>query len=258
MALEGAHPDGACLRIFGMTSISILLLAAGLAAQPAIVDADVAAATAAIEAGAYRQAEAVLQRAQRSLESFEDDLSQAELLNAWSAIHLKIGQTAVSEADLRRALPLVIKVKPWSDLAATVLHNLAAIEMRTGRYSDALCDEQEALLRFQRLLPPDHPTLIRVWASLASVQYMAGRRQEARKSMDRALASAERTYGPVHPFLADLLDSDALVLNGLKLKKDARLARERAKKIRGAPSGEDRLVYSVQEPAQQGVYLRSR
>ena len=258
MALQDACHCGSVRVWLGMSSISIMLVAAGLGAQPVSVDADVALATAYMDAGAYRQGEAVLQRAQRTAGPVADDLSQAELLNAWSAIHLKLGQIATSEADLRRALPLVMKVKPWSDLAATVLHNLAAVEMRTGRYSDALCHEEEALLRFQRLLNPDHPTLIRVWGSLASLQYIAGQRRDARRSVERALASAERTYGPAHPLLADLLDSEAVVLDGLKLKKDARRARERARTIRGAPSREDRLVYSVREPEEQGVYLRSR
>jgi len=99
------------------------------------------------------------------------------------------------------------------------------------------------------------------WASLASLQYMMGQAHEAKLSMERALASAEKTYGPVHPMIADLLESDAVILDKLKLKKDARQARARARKIRGAGTNpaDDRLAWSIREvtPVDQ-VHLRSK
>ena len=219
-------------------------------------------ATAYMEAGAYREMEAVLQEAQRTAWQLTDGLSRAELLNAWSALHLKLGQLSAAETELREARRIVMKLPEPGDLLPAVLHNLAAIEMRTGRYADALSDELAAMHRLEKTPAPDHPTLIRGWASLASLQYMMGQPQEAKVSMERALASAEKTYGPEHGLMADLLESDAVVLDKLKLKREARRARDRARRIRGtgAAGDHDRLTWSIREPmaAEGEVYLRSK
>ena len=219
-------------------------------------------ATAYMEAGAYRDMEAVLQEAQKSADQLTDRVSRAEMLNAWSALHLKLGKLSAAEADLREARRIVMKLPDPGDLLPTVLHNLAAIEMRTGRYADALCDELAAIRRLEKTLAPDHPVLIRSWASLASLQYMMGNYQEAKVSMERALASAEKTYGLEHALVADLLESDAVVLDKLKLNREAKQARDRARKIRGKPAAvnQDRLTWSVREPlaAEGQVYLRSK
>jgi tetratricopeptide (TPR) repeat protein len=219
-------------------------------------------ATAYMEAGAYRDMEAVLQDAQKAANQLTDGVSRAELLNAWSALHLKQGKLSAAEAELLEARQIVMQLPEPGDLLTTVLHNLAALEMRTGRYADALCDELAAIRRLEKTLAPDHPTLIRGWASLASLQYMLGKPQEAKVSMERALASAEKTYGPEHAFVADLLESDAVVLDKLKLNREAKRARDRVRKIRGmeAAGDPDRLTWSVREPltADGQVYLRSK
>jgi tetratricopeptide (TPR) repeat protein len=222
----------------------------------------VTVATAYMEAGEYREMEAVLQEAQRTAWQLTDGVSRAELLNAWSALHLRLGQLPAAEAELQEALRIVTKIPDRGDLPPTVLHNLAAVEMRTGRYADALGHEQEAMRQLEKTLAPDHAALIRGRASLSSLQYLMGRTQEARASLDRAIASAEKTYGPSHALLADLLDSDAVVLDKLKLKKDARLARGRAKKIRGShkPPTASQPSWNVREALspETGVALVSK
>jgi tetratricopeptide (TPR) repeat protein len=219
-------------------------------------------ATAYMEAGAYRDMEAVLQETQKTANQLTDGVSRAELLNAWSSLHLKLGKLSAAEAELREARRIVLQLPEPGDLLPTVLHNLAGIEMRTGRYADALCDELAAIRRLEKTLAPDHPTLIRGWASLASLQYMLGKPQEAKVSMERALASAEKTYGPGHALVADLLESDAVVLDKLKLNRQAKRARDRVRKIRGtqAVGDPDQLTWSVREPlrAEGQVYLRSK
>ena len=219
-------------------------------------------ATAYLEAGEYRQMEAVLEEAQKTAWQLNDGVSRAELLNAWSALHLKLGRLRAAEAELQEAQQIVTKLPDAGDLHPAVLHNLAAVEMRTGRYPDALSHEKEAMSRFEKILAPDHPTLIRGWASLASLQYMMGQTQEAKISIERAMASAEKTYGAAHPFLADLLESDAIVLDKLKLRKEAKRARDRARKIRGgaAPARHDPLTSSVREASSPDskVYLQSK
>lgn len=197
-----------------------------------LVSLRVTLATAYLESGEYRDAEAVLREARAS-----DDAHKAALLNAWSALHLKLGQTSTAEKELHEAFRLADATQGEGDLAGTVLHNLAAIEMRTGRYAESLAHESEAMRRLRQTMAPDDPTLIRGWASLASLQYMLGEPGEAAASMEHAIHSAEITYGPQHPLLADLLRSDAIVLDKLKLHGDARRARERAARIsRGLPA----------------------
>ncbi|MFN7997719.1 MAG: tetratricopeptide repeat protein [Bryobacteraceae bacterium] len=231
---------------------------AGARAQD-LVHLRVTLATAYMEAGEYHEMESMLSEAQAALRHANNDVSQAELLNAWSALHIRLGQLAAAETELQDALRLASKLRNSGDLLPTVLHNLAAVEMRTGRYAVALGHEQDAMNRLSKTLAPDAPTLIRGWASLASLEYMMGEPAAARSCMERALESAERTYGATHPFVAELLISDAVVLDKLKLKKEARLARARARKIDGriARAEDDRVILSLWD-AQKDVYLRSR
>lgn len=219
-------------------------------------------ATAYLEAGAYREMEAVLQEAQKTAWQLNDGVSRAELLNAWSALHLKLGSLAAAESELQESRRIVMQASEPGDLLPAVMHNLAAVEMRTGRYAEAFGHEHEAMRLWDKALSPNHRTLIRGWASLASLQYVMGQPQEARVSLERALASAEKTYGPAHPLVADLLESHAVVLDKLKLKGEARHARQRAQAIRRTETaaGADRLTWNVREAlAPEGrVYLRSK
>jgi tetratricopeptide (TPR) repeat protein len=208
-------------------------------------------ATAYMEARRYREMEAVLQEAQKTVGKLTDRLSRAELLNAWSALHLKLGRVAEAQSELQEARGIVEELPDPGDLLPTVLHNLAAVEMRTRRYEAALGHEQEAIRGLENASVPDYAMLIRAWASLGSLQYMMSQPQEARVSTERALMLAENTYGPTHPLVADLLESDAVVLEKLRLKRDARRARERALRTRGmeAAEGEDRMSWDVREGA---------
>ena len=215
-------------------------------------------ATAYMEAGEYREMEAVLQVAQKTAWQLTDG-PRAELLNAWSSLHLKLGQLSAAQAELQEARRSVMKIANPGGILPTVLHNLAAVEMRTGAFTEALGNEGEALRLFEKSLPPDHPTIIRGWASMASLQYMAGQPQDARKSIECAIASAERTYGPAHTMLADLLESEAIIFDKLKLRKEAKLARKRARKIRGssAAAAQD-MTWTLREPLAPDVRLLSK
>jgi tetratricopeptide (TPR) repeat protein len=127
---------------------------------------------------------------------------------------------------------LVAQLPAARGLLPTLLHNLAAVEMLTARYAEALDHEREAIRVWENTLLPDDPDLIRAWASLASLQYMMGRPRESRLSMEHALSAAVRAFGLANPLLADLLDSDAVILDRLKLKKQANSERRRARETR--------------------------
>jgi tetratricopeptide (TPR) repeat protein len=221
-------------------------------------------ATAYMEAGDDRASEAALQEAQKAAGNQGDSMPRAELLNAWSALHLKMGRFTEAEAELRDASRIVKALQLTGDLPPTVLHNLASVEMRTGRYREALADEQEAMRQLEKTLAADHPALIRGWASLAALKYMMGEPEEARGEMERAVRSAEITYGPAHPLLADLLMSDAVVLDKLKLKRAARQARNRAQSIlgsqgRAARPTDNLAAWNIAQGQADGqVYLRSK
>ena len=89
---------------------------------------------------------------------------------------------------MQEARRSVMKVSNPGDILPTVLHNLAAVEMRTGAFTEALGNEGEALRLFEKSLPPDHPTIIRGWASMASLAVHggpAGGCQEIDRARDR-------------------------------------------------------------------------
>lgn len=253
-ALEKGSPDEAASDFAHALNVRVR---AGASATN-LLPLRVTLATAYREAGEYREMEAVLQEAQKTAWQLPD-VPRAELLNAWSALHLKLGQLSAAEAELEEARRGVRKVSNPGDILPTVLHNLAAVQMRTGSFDKALRNEGEAVHLFEKSLPPDHPTVIRTWASMASLQYMAGQPEEARKSIEHAIASAERTYGPAHAMLADLLESEAIICDKLKLRKEAKLARSRARKIRGtaAPTAQD-MTWSFREPLSPAVRLLSQ
>lgn len=216
-------------------------------------------ATAYMEARRYREAEGVLDEAHKAGGPVSG-ITRAQLLNAWSALHLRLGQLSTAEGELQEAWRLAIDLRNSGDLVPVILNNLAAIEMRTGQYGRALEHEQESLRLFREILGPDHPTLIRAWASLASAQYLAGRSSEARLSLDQAISRAEKAYGPAHPLIADLLESEAVVLDNLKHKKSAREARDKARQIRGGRrDADDPLTWSIRDMAPVGnVSVRSK
>jgi len=217
-------------------------------------------ATALLEAGQDRQAEAALQKAGESSALVAGGLARAELLNVWSALHLKRGQLSAAEEELRHAWQTAAQSPEAGDLRPTVLHNLAAVEMRTGRYTEALGRESEAIRVWEHTLSPDHPNLIRAYASLASLEYMMGRPRQAEPAMERALASAARTYGPTHPLLADLLESHALILDRLKMKKQAQRERTHAREIRGglANASDDLATWDIHEAVDSQVHLQTK
>lgn len=218
-------------------------------------------ATAYMEAGAYREAESALQDAQMTTPESSSELARAERLNAWSALHLKLGQLAPAESELREAVRISTKLPDTGDLPAIALHNLAAVEMRTGRYTEAFGHESEAVRRFEQNPASDPGTLIRGWASLGALQYMMAKPREARTSMEHAIHLAENTYGPSHGLIADLLLSDAVVLEKLRLHQEARRARDRARKISSAQTAATagNTSWNVHEPAAPGqVHLYSK
>ncbi len=194
-------------------------------------------ATAYLEAGDTRAAESVLPQVDEADGLKDEGATRAEVLNTRAAVHTLQGKWRDAEHELREAREIMLHEHQLGDILPTVLHNLASIELRTGNYAEARSLELEALSLWGKFLDPDHPHMIRAWSALGAVEYLVHRPQEAHQSMQRAIASARKTYGPEHPIIADLLQSDAVILDRLKLKKEAKLERTQERAIRcGLPS----------------------
>ncbi len=218
--------------------------------------------TAYLESGDIRGAEGVLRQVDDGGVTIEDGRSRAEVLNAWAAVHTFQGKWNETERELDEARGILLHTPEPGDLLPSVLHNLAAIEMRTGAYAQALINERGALERWGNAPNQDIRHLVKGWAALGAVQYLVGQPREAHRSLERAIATARKTYGPSHPLLAALLESDAVILDRLKLKKEAKLAQGEAQQIRGGrpAAGSERTTWNVREglAPDSAVYLRSK
>lgn len=189
----------------------------------------IALATAYLDAGDLHGAEVTLVEATRTAPS--DALSKAELENDWGSLLLEEGRLNESSDRFTHALELLSGNKGGDELAPAVLNNLAATEIRLGRYDRALAHQKEALARWATFESPDRPDLIKGNASLATLEFLVGKTEDARQSMDLAIASARRTYGPNGGVLGELLESQAVILKKLGLKKQAKSVQEEARRI---------------------------
>ncbi|MGA8596174.1 MAG: tetratricopeptide repeat protein [Bryobacteraceae bacterium] len=191
----------------------------------------IALATAYLDAGDLHGAEVTLVEASRAAPP--DALSKAELENDWGSLLLKEGRLNESSDRFTHAMELLNSNTGGNELAPAVLNNLAATEIRLGRYNQALGHQKEALAKWAIFEGPDHPDLIKGRASLATLEFLVGRAEDARHSMDSAIASARRTYGPNSSVLGNLLESQAVILKKLGLKKEAKSAQAEARHILG-------------------------
>ncbi|SRR5581483_1041139 len=179
----------------------------------------------------YREAEQVLRDADTFAATLPNGSERAELYNAWGALHLISGRVAAAEAEFEKALQILEPMPEAGEDLPVVLHNLAALQTKTGRYEEALKNFDKARVLVEKNFGPDYPQLIKIWGSLGSLQYLTGRGEQAEVSLKRAVALAEKRYGLQHPILLDLLRSYAVVLDGLDRKKEAKQVRKRAASI---------------------------
>jgi len=223
-----------------------LLRSAISEASGGVLPLQISLATAYFDAGEYRLAEDVLKHAEKPTSG---TVAHAELLNAWGGLHLVQSRLTEAERELSEALRIIRQQPERQDLLPVVLNNLSGVETRMGRYAEGLNHGLEAVRLWQETLSPNHPDLIKGRGSLATIQYLKGRFQEAHELMKTAIGSAEITYGAEDRTVADMLISDALVLDKLKRKKEAKAARQRAQQIRAgyAPATPDGAMWNVKE-----------
>jgi len=211
----------------------------------------VALATAFMEARDLRAAASVLREGHA-----QEPVPRAELLNARGSLDLMQDRISEAATELGEARELVRNMPDATVLAASILHNLSGAELREGLYNQALSHAEEALKLLEKSVSSDHPNVIRARASLGTLEYLMGEPRRARASMEAAIASAERAYGVAHPLVADLLDSNVVILERLKRKKEAKAALERARCIRGGKREPvRRMTWDVREALLPGQVL---
>jgi tetratricopeptide (TPR) repeat protein len=142
--------------------------------------------------GEHAEAE---QRASQALELLEHSLGPehpglVSALNTVALSRLSLRQKPESVLPLlERALRLVESSGgPENSDTAVLVNNIGTTLGRAGRLPEAEKHLNDALVRMERKLGPDHPTLVIVLFGLASVQQAQGRRAEGLVHLQRAVA----------------------------------------------------------------------
>lgn len=248
--------------IFVLLTVCISEMARGADLQPTPSSIDrlhrhITLATTYMEAGEYRNAERELHEAEKLQNDAHNEVSRAQVLNGWGGVYLLQRRLVEAEVSLRHALQILIYDSGDADTLAAVLENLAGVEIRTGKYAEALDHQQEALHLWHGILRPDDPTLMRAYGMLSTAEYLNGHPDRALASIDRAIRVGRTAYGPTHIFVAALLESEAMIFDRLRRKKDAKIARREARAIRAGDvsAAVGSYVMSVRERRQENIDL---
>ena len=158
-----------------------------------------------LETGNYSQAERVLLTAADLPNKTPNVVRDAEIINNQVCIQVRLGRYSEAKAASERALRMIENVPAATALVPNILDDLATAEIYLGEGHQALRHQQEAVQRWQTLLPPDHSDLINGYSVLATAQYLNGQFKEAGVSIQNAVSAAERHYGLQSPRLARLL-----------------------------------------------------
>lgn len=142
---------------------------------------------------------------------------QLQLQNASAALHLVEGKLALAESELLAAASTAERLADRQALASA-LHNLASVEMQTGRLAAAEEHQRRALGVWRAELGDRNETVMRAWISLSSVQGLRGEWRAAEQSLLAAVAIAETP---------EALANYAVVLDQLKRGKEAKAIRRR-------------------------------
>jgi tetratricopeptide (TPR) repeat protein len=166
----------------------------------------------------YREARRWLTQAESVVDALPVDAPErARLLNNRASLLLVEGKLTAAEAELAHALALLDVRGAPLDLAAA-LHNLAAVEMQTGRLAGAAAREQRALELWREHLGERHPRVAKGWISLSTLQALSGDWRAAETSLRAALAIGETP---------EALSNYAVVLDKLRRGREAAAIRRR-------------------------------
>jgi tetratricopeptide (TPR) repeat protein len=228
-AIEAGKPDIAATffqQVFDRMQVSN-------ASTEEQVNVLIALSTARLDSGNLSQGERLLMLADQLLAKEPNPLLQAQLLNNWASVHLRLGRYAQAQAESKRAFQLVENMPAAAELTPYLLDSMAVAELYQGQYPQALQHQQDAIDRWLAFLPNDHPDLIKGLTVMSTAQYFMGKFKEARNSLEMAITSAKAKYGRQSPDVARLLRNELIVLNRLGLKKEVRARQRELSQIAG-------------------------
>jgi tetratricopeptide (TPR) repeat protein len=164
----------------------------------------------------YRGARRWYRRAEDRLRNVPQSQRWPELLVGRAVLDVVEGKLTAAELRLRQALDFsqLNGIRPLPG----IYHNLASIELQTGRLSEAERHQGDALRMFQEHLGPRHEEVRRAWISYSTIAALRGDWPEAERRIRAAMEIAESP---------EALETYIVILEKQKRKKEARMVRER-------------------------------
>jgi len=164
----------------------------------------------------YGDARRWYRRAEDRLRNAPQSPRWPELLVGRAVLDVVEGKLTAAELRLRQALDFSQEhgIRPLPG----IYHNLASIELQTGRLPEAERHQTDALRTFQETLGPRHEEVRRAWISYSTIAALRGDWPEAERRIRAALEIAESP---------EALETYIVILEKQKRKKQARLLRQR-------------------------------
>lgn len=157
----------------------------------------------------YSEAEAEYDKALALAEKTAgpNSVEVADTLNNLTKIYEDQGRFDEAAAALVRARSINEKVRPAHPAVAFNINNIAHLNERLGRYTEADRDFQRAIAMAEKSLGPKHPALATMLNNLATVYADEERVDEAEALYKRALAIREEVFGPTSTEAATVLNN---------------------------------------------------
>jgi tetratricopeptide (TPR) repeat protein len=184
-----------------------------------------------LEQGAHRSASHLIRAAEHEAREVPFDSPElAGLHNAAGTLHLIDGKLSAALHRYEKALAILDPrtVGNGNELASVLL-NIASIQMRQGRYGEARRNLDRIVALLEVITPTPTSMLIRALATRSTLEYLAKDWAAAERAGAQALATAEANYGSDSPIVGDLLLNYSLILDRLRRGKEARSHRARAR-----------------------------
>jgi len=116
------------------------------------------------------------------------DSEKAHVVNNLGMTLLEMGSLPEAEVMLRRGLEMGKSARPRSVDLVFELNNIATLEERTGRLSEARRDQTAALQMAEELVGSQDPAVAKLWSNLGKIAVDEGKTAEAKQLYTKALS----------------------------------------------------------------------
>lgn len=184
-----------------------------------------------VEEGAYGSAYQLIRAAEHEAQEVPfDSPALAGLHNAAGTLYLIDGKLSAAQQRYEKALAILDRpgLGNGNELASVLL-NIASVQMRQGRYGEARRNLDRTAALLEEITPTPKSQLIRALATRSTLEYLVKDWTAAERAAARALAMAEAHYGPESPVVGEVLQNYSLILDRLRRGKEARSYRARAR-----------------------------